>query len=72
MDKEVLEAMQALFVSFSVNFVKVFKGSDLDKKLKETDKMKIFKIISQSIEQTVKEMFDKCNEEKIEGDRKDA
>ena len=71
MDEE-LEAIQALFVLFSVNFVKVFKGSDLDKKLKETDKMKIFKIISQSIKQTIKEMFDKCNKEKVEGDRKDA
>ena len=69
---EVLEAMQALFVLFSINFVKEFKGSSIDKALTDEETKKLLDMVGQSINQTLKDMFDKCNKEKDEGDRKDA
>ena len=68
-----IEAIQTLFVLFSVNFVKEFKGSTIDKVLADkgmTDEL--LNMVGESISQTINDMFDKCNEEKTEGDRKDA
>ena len=71
MDEE-LEAINKLFVLFSANFVKALKGSTLDKSLTDKERDELFEVASQSIEQTIKDVFDKCNEEKTEGDKKDA
>ena len=71
MDKKI-EAINMLFVLFSVNFVKEFKGTNLDKLLTDKERKELFKIVGGSFNQAVIDMFDECNEEKIEGDRKDA
>ena len=71
MDKKI-EAIKILFVLFSANFVKELKDSVLDKELTYKERYELFEILSQSIGRTITDMFDKCNEEKIEGDRKDA
>ena len=71
MDEE-LKAFEMLFVLYSANFAKKLKGSVLDKSLTDKERYELFEIVSQSISQTIKDVFDKCNEEKIEGDRKDA
>ncbi len=67
-----LKAIQALFALFSFNFVKEFKGSVIDKALTDEETKELLKIVGESIEQTIEDMFATCNEEKIEGDRKDA
>ena len=71
MDKKI-EAINMLFVLFSVNFVKELKGSSVEKALEKQEINELLEIVSQSISITIKDVFDKCNEEKIEGDRKDA
>ena len=69
---EKIETINMLFVLFSVNFVKELKGSSVDKALSKEDTNELLNIVGESINQTIKDVFDKCNEEKIEGDRKDA
>ena len=69
---EKIEAINMLFVLFSVNFVKEFKGSSVDKALSKEETNELLNIVGESIGQTIKDVLDKCNEEKIEGDRKDA
>ena len=71
MDKKI-EDINMLFVLFSVNFVKELKGSTIDKTLSKQERNELLNIVGESINQTIKDVFDKCNEEKIEGDRKDA
>ena len=71
MDKKI-EAINMLFVLFSVNFVKELKGSSVEKVLEKQEINELLEIVGKSISQTIKDMLDKCNEEKIEGDRKDA
>ena len=61
-----------LFDLFSTNFVKEFKGTNLDKSLTDKERKELFKIVGESFNQTIIDLLDKCNEEKIEGDRKDA
>jgi len=67
-----IEDINMLFVLFSVNFVKELKGSSVDKALSKEETNELLNIVGESINQTIKDVFDKCNEEKIEGDRKDA
>ena len=67
-----IEAINMLFVLFSVNFVKELKGSSVEKALEKQEINELLEIVSQSISITIKDVFDKCNDEKIEGDRKDA
>ena len=52
--------------------VKEFKGTNLDKLLIDKERKELFKIVGGSFNQAIIDMLDKCNEEKIEGDRKDA
>ena len=67
-----IEDINMLFVLFSVNFVKELKGSTIDKALSKEETNELLNIVGESINQTIKDVLDKCNEEKIEGDRKDA
>lgn len=67
-----IEAINMLFALFSVNFVKELKGSTIDKALSKKEINELLNIVGESINQTIKDVFDKCNDEKIEGDRKDA
>lgn len=67
-----IEFINMLFVLFSVNFVKELKGSTIDKALAKQEINELLEIVGESISQTIKDVLDKCNEEKIEGDRKDA
>ena len=69
---EKIEYINMLFVLFSVNFVKEFKGSSVEKALSKEETNELLNIVGESIGQTIKDVFDKCNKEKIEGDRKDA
>ena len=69
---EKIETVLILFDLFSANFVKEFKGTNLDKLLTDKERKELFKIVGGSFNQAVIDMFDECNEEKIEGDRKDA
>ena len=69
---EKIEAINMLFVLFSVNFVKELKGSTIDKSLSKQEINELLNIVGESINQTIKDVFDKYNEEKIKGDRKDA
>lgn len=69
---EKIEAIYMLFVLFSINFAKELKGSSVEKALEKQEINELLEIVDKSISQTIKDMFDKCNEEKIEGDRKDA
>ena len=69
---EKLETILTLFDLFSTNFVKEFKGTNLDKLLTDKERKELFKIVGGSFNQAVIDMFDECNEEKIEGDKKDA
>ena len=69
---EKIEAINMLFALFSVNFVKELKGSTVDKALAKQEINELLEIVGKSISQTIKDVLDKCNEEKIEGDRKDA
>ena len=67
-----IEDINMLFVLFSVNFVKELKGSSVDKALEKQERNELLEIVAESIDQTIKDVFDECNEEKNEGDRKDA
>lgn len=67
-----IEDINMLFVLFSVNFVKELKGSSVEKALAKQEINELLEIVGKSISQTIKDVFDKCNKEKIEGDRKDA
>ena len=67
-----IEDINMLFVLFSVNFVKELKGSSVDKALSKEETNELLNIVGESINQTIKDVFDKCNEQKIKGDRKDA
>ena len=69
---EKIKAISMLFTLFSVNFVKGLKCSSVDKALSKEETNELLNIVGESIDQTIKYVFDKCNEEKIEGDRKDA
>lgn len=69
---EKIETVLILFDLFSTNFVKEFKGTNLDKLLTDKERKELFKIVGGSFNQAVIDMFDECNEEKIEGDKKDA
>ena len=69
---EKIEAINMVFVLFSVNFVKELKGSNVEKALEKQEINELLNIVGESINQTIKDVFDKCNEEKIKGDRKDA
>ena len=69
---EKLETILTLFDLFSTIFVEEFKGTNLDKLLTDKERKELFKIIGESFHQAMIDMLDKCNEEKIEGDRKDA
>ena len=70
---EKLEGIQAIFVLFSVNFVKEFKGSTIDKELADKGMTnELLNMVGESISQTINDIFNKCNEEKTKGDRKDA
>lgn len=69
---EKIETVLILFDLFSTNFVKEFKGTNLDKLLTDKERKELFKIVGGSFNQAVIDMFDECNEEKSEGDRKDA
>ena len=69
---EKIEAINMLFVLFSVNFVKELKGSSVEKALAKQEINELLNIVGESISQTIKDVLDKCNKEKIEGDRKDA
>ena len=69
---EKIEAINMVFVLFSVKFVKELKGSNVEKALAKQEINELLNIVGESINQTIKDVFDKCNEEKIKGDRKDA
>ena len=71
MEKKI-EAINMLFVLYSANFVKELKGSALDKALTDKEINELLEIVGRSIGRTIKDVFDKCNEERNEGDRKDA
>ena len=67
-----IEAIKILFILFYSHFVKELKDSTLVKALTDKEINELREIVGRSISQTITDMFDKCNEEKIEGDRKDA
>ena len=69
---EKIEAINMSFVLFSVNFVKELKGSVVEKALEKQEINELLEIVGKSISQTIKDVLDKFNKEKIEGDRKDA
>ena len=69
---EKIESINMLFVLFSVNFVKELKGSNVEKALEKQEINELLNIVGESINQTIKDVLDKFNKEKIEGDRKDA
>lgn len=69
---EKIEAINMLFALFSVNFVKELKGSTVEKVLEKQEINELLNIVGESIDQTIKDVFEKCNKEKNEGDRKDA
>ena len=69
---EKIEAINMLFVLFSVNFVKELKGSTVEKALEKQEINELLEIVGKSISQTIKDVFEKCNKEKNEGDKKDA
>ena len=69
---EKIESINMLFVLFSVNFVKELKGSNVEKALEKQETNELLNIVGESINQTIKDVLDKFNKEKIEGDRKDA
>ena len=69
---EKIESINMLFVLFSVNFVKELKGSNVEKALEKQEINELLNIVGRSISQTIKDVLDKFNKEKIEGDRKDA
>lgn len=69
---EKIEAINMLFVLFSVNFVKELKGSSVEKALEKQEINELLNIVGESINQTIKDIASEDNKEKIEGDRKDA
>lgn len=70
--KKKIGDINRLFILFSVNFVNELKGSTVEKALEKQEINELLEIVGRSISQTIKDVFDKCNEEKNEGDRKDA
>ena len=70
--KKKIGDINRLFILFSVNFVNELKGSTVEKALEKQEINELLEIVGKSISQTIKDVFDKCNKEKIEGDRKDA
>ena len=56
---EKIEAINMLFVLFSVNFVKELKGSSVDKALTKQEINELLNIVGESINQTIKDMLDK-------------
>ena len=70
--KKKIGDINRLFILFSINFVNELKGSTVEKALEKQEINELLEIVGKSISQTIKDVFDKCNEEKIEGDRKDA
>lgn len=69
---EKLETILTLFDLFYTNFVKDFKGTNIDKLLTDKERNELFKFVGGIFHQAMIDMLDECNEEKIEGDRKDA
>ena len=69
---EKIEAINMLFVLFSVKFVKELKGSSVEKALSKQEINELLNIVGESINQTIKDIASEGNKEKIEGDRKDA
>ena len=69
---EKIEAINMLFVLFSVKFVKELKGSSVEKALAKQEINELLNIVGESINQTIKDIASEDNKEKIEGDRKDA
>ncbi len=67
-----IKYINMLFALFSVNFVKELKDSALHKALTKQEINELLNIVGESINLTIKDVVDECNEEKIEGDRKDA
>ena len=67
-----IESINMLFVLFSINFVKEFKDSTIDKALSKEETKELLNIVGESINQTIKVIMDEFNKEEIEGDRKDA
>ena len=61
-----------LFVLFTVNFVKEFKGSSVEKALAKQEINELLEIVDKSIDQTIKDVLDTCYKEKIDGDIYDA
>lgn len=54
---EKIEAINMLFVLFSVNFVKELKGSTIDKALSKQEINELLEIVSKSINQTINDVF---------------
>ena len=69
---EKIETINMLFVLFYVEFVNELKGSSVEKALAKQEISELLEIVGKSIGKTIKDVLDKCNKEKIEGDRKDA
>ena len=67
---EKLETILTLFDLFSTNFVKNFKGTNLDKLLTDKERKELFKIVGGSFHQAMIDMLENNEEEK--GERKDA
>ena len=65
-----IEAINMLFALFSVNFVKEFKGSTIDKALTDEQTKELLHMVGNSIDQTVKDIASEDNKEKTEGDKK--
>ena len=69
---EKIEAINMVFVLFSVNFVKELKGSNVEKALAKQEINELLNMVGVSIAKTIKDIASEDNKEKIEGDRKDA
>ena len=67
-----IEDINMFFIVFSVNFIKELKGSTVEKALTKQERNELLNIVGDSIDLTIKVIMDEFNEEKIEGDRKDA
>ena len=67
---EKLETILTLFDLFSTNFVKDFKGTNLDKLLTDKERKELFKIVGGSFNQAIIDILENNEEEK--GERKDA
>ena len=67
---EKLETILTLFDLFSTNFVKDFKGTNIDKLLTDKERKELFKIVGGSFNQAIIDILENNEEEK--GERKDA